>query len=474
MNKRVSLGAAIAMLLLVAAFTFSITFDYATQRVNTKMVDLREREAAQAKYAEIDREVRENYPGTIDETQLLDSVAKGYLAGIGDPYATYYDARTYERILRAQENPVADIGAVLRATPDGDGYLVVEEVYPDSPALSAGMAVGDLIIKIDDIDLTPENSVQMLESIQGEQGTALMVTVRSGGVDRIENMTRRVVVTPCVYSRMIADTGVGYILIKEFNDNTNDQFKRELRKMTGAGAQSLIFDVRDNKGGRLSAATRILDSLVPTGDIVFSVGKDGTPSLLAGSDAYEVELPMVVLMNAGTASSAELFAQVLRDYDKARTVGVTTTGKGVMLSLIKLSDGSAIEITTAKLMTPSGAVFDGVGIKPDYEVTMEGDWQGLDENSDPQLKKALEVAVGMHRIGDPPPADPNASEMPGDEPSEPAGSSVAETPPPFVEPNEGDELPLNPDDADPAESAQSGDEDGASEGDDTGESQPEE
>lgn len=395
MNKKVSLGAAIAMMFLVAAITFSITYDAVTRQVNSRIVDLRERESAQAKYAEIDREVRANYYGTIDETQLLDSVARGYLAGIGDQYATYYDAKTYEKILRSQENTVADIGAVLRVGPDG--YLVVEEVYPDSPAAAVGIKPGDQIIKIDDVDLTPENSAKMKDSVQGEQGTRITLTIRSDNVDRTEELTRRVVVVPSVTSRMLGDSMVGYLIITEFNANTSDQFKREVDKLINQGAQSLIFDLRDNKGGLLSAATRILDRLLPAGPIVSSMDREGNINVLATSDATEIDLPMVVLINSGTASSAEVFAQTLKDYGKARVVGTTSTGKGVMQTLIRLSDGSAIEITTATLVTPRGETFNGVGVRPDYEVAMDTPWKGLGEELDSQLKKAMEVAVAMHR-----------------------------------------------------------------------------
>ena len=395
MNKKVSLGAAIAMMFLVAAITFSITYDAVTRQVNSRIVDLRERESAQAKYAEIDREVRANYYGTIDETQLLDSVARGYLAGIGDQYATYYDAKTYEKILRSQENTVADIGAVLRVGPDG--YLVVEEVYPDSPAAAVGIKPGDQIIKIDDVDLTPENSAKMKDSVQGEQGTRITLTIRSDNVDRTEELTRRVVVVPSVTSRMLGDSMVGYLIITEFNANTSDQFKREVDRLINQGAQSLIFDVRDNKGGLLSAATRILDRLLPAGPIVSSMDREGNINVLATSDATEIDLPMVVLINSGTASSAEVFAQALKDYGKARVVGTTSTGKGVMQTLIRLSDGSAIEITTATLVTPRGETFNGVGVRPDYEVAMDTPWKDLGEELDPQLKKAMEVAVAMHR-----------------------------------------------------------------------------
>lgn len=423
MNMRISLGMAIAMMFMVAALVFSITMNYATETFNTKINDLRQREENQAKFAEIDREVRENYYRAIDEQTLLDSVAQGYLSGIGDPYAAYYDAKTYERLLRSEENQAADIGASIRATPEGDGYLIVQEVYADSPAQSQDIREGDLIIRIDEIDLTPENSLEMLEYIQGEQGTTLTMTVRRGIEDTTVTLTRRVVAVPTVYSRML-DGDVGYLLIKNFAENTSDQFNRELRKLLNTGARSLIIDVRDNPGTRLGAAARILDRLLPAGPLVSALYGDNTAEVLYTSDPSELELPIVVLINGGTASAAEVFAQTLIDYDKARTVGATTTGKGVLLERIKLSDGSAIEFTVAMLIPPGGQPFDGIGVKPSYEVVMDGSWQNLDETTDPQLKKALEVAVGMQKIGAVPAESEPESEP---EPSSSVGAAKPES-----------------------------------------------
>ncbi len=390
MNRRVSLGVMIGMMLLVAAVTFSITSDIVTNRYNDRIIDLRAREEAQAKYAEIEREVRANYIGVIDDTLLNDSVARGYLAGIGDPYARYYDARAYERAQPTSGNVPAGIGALLHAGPDG--YLVVDEVYPDSPALDAGMKAGDLIVRIGDTDLTPDNAVAMLAGMEGEAETRVTLTIRSDNVDRAEEFERRVVPVPSIYARLLEGTRVGYIIITEFNATTDDQFKREMERIIGLGASSLIFDLRDNPGGRLRYATRMLDRLLPAGVIVTALDKNNAVYTQEVSTAGSIELPMVAIVNAGTASSAEVFVQALRDYGLVSVVGVTTAGKGTMQQLIPLSDGSAIEVTVARLYTMSGDSFDGTGIHPDYEVLFEEPWKDLNETVDPQLKKALEVA----------------------------------------------------------------------------------
>lgn len=396
MNRRISLGAAIAFAIIVAAATFSMTMIFAQDNFNKKSADLDRSRTTYAKFSDVDRTVRENYSGVINETLLMDSVAQGYIKGLGDKYAAYISAEEYKKLMQTKEGEDVGIGAVLESAPGG--YLLVTEVYPDSPAQVAGIEVEDLIVKIDDTNLTPEIAEQAQSLIQGEAGTKLSLVVRKGSEDiTITDLTRRIVAVPSVYSRMIADTGVGYIAIRQFNDNTSDQFNREFNKVVEAGANCLIFDVRDNKGSSLNSAVRIIDKLVPEGVIYSATYKDGTTEVRETSSSNEITLPMVVLTNAATSSAAELFAQDLKDFGKASTVGTTTMGKGVILQRIPLSDGSAIELTVATLNPNSGTTFDGVGIKADYEVQGDGDWTIQDETTDPQLKKALEVALATRK-----------------------------------------------------------------------------
>jgi len=399
MNKKISLGAALALMMLVAAITFNITHDFVINQANNRMIDLRERERSVEKFSQINRLVREHFNGVIDETYLMDSVARGFLAGIGDPHAVYHDAITFEAIQRAQASPVAGIGAALRANPEGDGYIYVEEVFADSPALAADIQPGDLIIQVDGVDVNPENSVSMLESISGERDTRLSLTIRSeDNVDRVVEMIRRIVTVPSVHARMLEDTQIGYIIISEFNQHTPDQFRRERDRMISGGAQSLIFDVRDSNGDRINDAARILDSLIPAGVIVSSRDNHGNDDVMFSSTGTGLEMPMVVLQNAGTTGPAELFSQVLKDYGVASSVGATTAGKGVILETLQLIDGSAIEITVALLVSPSGVIFNNTGVRADYDVALDGNWRTLDENTDPQLRKAIELAIALHRV----------------------------------------------------------------------------
>lgn len=462
MNKKISLGAAIAFMLIVATATFSMTMIFATTNFNQKVVALKEREAEYEKYSEIDRQVRTKYLGTINETQLMDSVARGFIAGLGDPYGSYIDARTYDKMIRSQEGHIAGIGIELSSSPGGDGYLTVLTVYPDSPAQAAGMEAGDLIVRIGEEDLTPENSAQLADTIQGESGTMITLVARKGTEDVQMEMTRRPVVIPTVYGSMLAETEIGYILIEQFNDNTSEQFNREVQRVISAGAKALVFDVRDNKGGVLRQAVRMLDKLLPAGLITAYTKQDGAGETY-WSDANEIDLPMVVLVNAGSASSAELFAQVLRDYGKAGVVGVTTMGKGVVQETIPLNDGSAISITVAELIGPTGETFNKIGVKPDYEVSLaQGlNWRELTQDEDLQLRKAIEVAQGMMKPGEaevPAPPDgqsdgseaevpaPSDGQSDGSEAQSTGGSSV-----PDGDPSGGGEESGSPDESDDEE-----------------------
>lgn len=399
MNKRIPLGASLAMLLLVAALTFSITMIYARDDFNTRVSDLRKREAMYEKYSELDRVVRQEFVGNIRETRLMDNVAQGYLAGLDDKHAKYLSAEEYKKRVDEEQTDSVGIGAVVDIAPD-DFYLVVNEVYADSPASYAGMQEGDLIIQIDDTELTRENSKQQLDALSGPAGSKLSLVYRRGSAEKRVELTRLAVVIPTVlYSRMLEDSTIAYMHIQKFGDRTYDQFNRELLAHMDAGATSLIIDLRGNEGGTLKTAARILDKLLPEGVLASATYKDGSIETLYTSDANQIDLPIVVLTNATTSSAAEIFAQSIKDFEKGSIVGATTAGNGVMLNLIKLSDGSAIELPVAYYTPKSGITFNNVGIKPDYEVALEDDWKIFVEfeEGDAQLQKAKQIATALEK-----------------------------------------------------------------------------
>ncbi len=391
MNRKISLGTALAMMFVVAAVTLSTTMLYSRNQFNKTVSSITEREALYDKLAEIDSYVRNNYINTLDEDHLLDAIAYGYMAGIKDPYGRYYSVEEYEEISRQTEGKIVGIG--ITATKTENGYIRVEEVYPDSPADAAQIVPGELIIKVNDIDLSPETYDEGIKEISGKAGTTLTLVVRNGSEDReVKEITRRKVQKPTVYTRTFGSTG--YVRITEFSGVTYDQFKVATENLLNSGATSLVFDVRNNGGGTLDSVIKMLDMLLPEGDIATSVDKNGNVKVLGVSDASYINVPMAVLTNKNTASAAELFTQALKDYNVAKSVGEKTYGKGTMQVYHKLKDGSAIKVTTNKYNPPISPNYDGVGIKPDYEVALEGellDVELIDPAMDAQLQKALEL-----------------------------------------------------------------------------------
>ena len=222
MNKKISLGAALALMLIITAVTFSVTMIFSRQMFSTTITNISEKQAMYDKLSEIDSYVRQNFYGSIDETNLNDYISTGYIAGLSDRYAAYYSASDYATL--QQENAGQLVGIGIRATKNESGFIEVTEVYPDSPAREAGIQAGDLIVKVNDIDVTNDTYESAITEIGGQAGTKLSLTVRRDNTDQeIAEITRRVVVTPTVYSRMI--NNAGYIRITDFNENTYDQLR---------------------------------------------------------------------------------------------------------------------------------------------------------------------------------------------------------------------------------------------------------
>lgn len=397
MNKRISLGVTIALMLIAAAATYTVTSVTNLSLFNSMVANVSEREAMYEKLSEIDLYVREYYAGTIDEEALKNALAEGYLEGISDSYSTYYSASEVAQMKLTDSGYIVGIG--IEMTLDSSGYGYITNVWADSPAEQSGLKVGDLIVKIGDTDVVGLTLTQMQELMSGSEGQALTITVRSDLVDTEKSIIRSELEIESVTGYMVDDVAI--ITITTFNSTTASQFNQVLSQMTSAGATSIVFDLRNNGGGLLSATADILDTLLPEGTIMSSVSKDGTEEVLYTSNSLELDMPMIVLVNENTASAAELFACAIRDYGKGVLVGTTTYGKGVYQSYYELTDGSVIEFTVGYLNPPVSDNYDGVGLVPDYEVTLTDEQSSnfylLDETSDPQILKALEIMPTIAR-----------------------------------------------------------------------------
>ncbi len=392
MNKKVSLGAAICFMGIIAAITFVITMIFSSNIFNSRVFRVQERERMYTKFAEIDRTVTQNYVGEIDEDQLMDAISAGYISGLGDRYASYISPEDLKKEKLDLQGVLVGIG-ISATLDDSKKYIQIAQVYASSPASEAGLLEGDLIVKVDGKDVAEIGYTVATEMVTGEAGTKVKITYRRDGEDKELELTRKQVEIPSISYRMIGTNG--YIKIEDFNAATVSQFDAAVNSCMEQGAKGLIFDLRNNTGGTLDSVGQMLDKLLPKGVIAYQRTKDGEKTEIYSSDAKQVDLPMVTLTNGNTASASELFVAALKDYNKAKSVGTTTYGKGVLQTRFDLSDGSAIRITTAYFDPPKSENFDGVGIKPDFAVTLTADqekyFDELDETTDPQLQKAIEV-----------------------------------------------------------------------------------
>lgn len=396
MNKKISLGAAITFVIIAAAVTFSITTIYSMRKFNDMMYSIREREVMYKKFSEIDKKVRQSFYGTIDEDRLMDAVARGYINGLGDDAGHYMTAAEYEASVEAADGKMIGIG--VEAIVGESGYLRITRVYPESTAAAAELQVDDLIIRLGEVDITPENAEEMLAMLEGDEGTKLSLVIRRGNEDLPEmELTRRSVEIPSVQYRLL-EGGIGQIFITSFKSSTTAQFSAAVDTLKNQGAQALVLDVRNNSVGTVRATAEILDILLPAGDMFSVTYNDGTAEVLAASDSAEIELPMVVLVNEGTSGMAELFAKTIRDFGKGQIVGSKTAGQATMQSVMELDDGSALALTVGLYHPPSGESFNKTGIKPDYETALSSELtlliEYLDETLDTQLGKAVEVVRG--------------------------------------------------------------------------------
>lgn len=401
MSKKISLGVAATIAIIAMAVTFSLTMVVSMKMFNTTVSSVKNKERQYNKLSEIDRFVRAGEYFTIDEDTLNDRLAAGYMNGINDKYAVYYTAKKYSEKQSVEKGTLTGIGvAVVNDT--SSGYARIIRLYDNSPAAEAGMQVGGFITAINDESTRNITSTARLTSkLLGEEGTTTTITYLTP--DRQEqqlNLVHSNYKTPSIYTRqMVADT-CGYIRIDAFTSGTASEFKAAVDDLLQQGANSLVFDLRDNTGENLNAALVAADYCVPSGEIAKQQDRDGNVTVLRMSDETEINVPIVCLVNGSTAGSAELFANALRKMAGATLVGTKTAGKGVVLSDAQsFSDGSAAYITVGLLLDNEDQTWNEEGLRPDIDAALSVDEQNAyydyTLDTDPQISKAVNAATAL-------------------------------------------------------------------------------
>jgi len=396
MNKKISLGSAVVLISFAVLLTFMITFVNTNNRYNRMLATTELSDRVTLKLAELDRKAREIYIGDIDSQKLLDGIAEGYVRGLGDRYAEYMNVDRYTEYLRSNQGRMVGIGIEVLPSEERGGVIEVALVMPDSPAEAGGILEGDYIYKVEDELISSLGYTEAIDKIRGEAGTEVNLTILRGGEEIEMSLVRAEVRTQTVRSRMIGGD-IGYIRIRQFNQETPNEFINAVDELASLGAEKYIFDVRFNPGGDLDGVVDTLNYLLPEGPIIRYTYRNGREESRM-SDENEIVAPMAVLMNESTASAAELFCAALKDYEKAVLIGTKTFGKGTMQGIYPLSDRTtALKISNARYYPPFSDCYDEVGIMPHMEVSLpdgllrEKSFDRITDEEDTQLQAAIRI-----------------------------------------------------------------------------------
>ena len=345
------------------------------------------------KLSVIEGAIAEHYVGDLDEEKMEEGIYKGFVSAVGDPYTVYYTPDEFASFMEKSSGVYAGIG-VQMTLDTNDNTILVTDVFPGSPAEKAGMLPKDKIVGAEGQELTGDEFDLAPEIIKGEPGTEVTVSVFRASDNKTYDlkMKRENVIYPSVNYEML-ENQVGYIQIRQFEELTYDQFKEGLITLEEENAKGIIIDLRNNTGGLLHITEQIVDELIPKGLIVSTKDNTGKVDETYSDDVY-TDIPLVVLVNEQSASASEVLSGALKDHDRAPLVGTRTFGKGIVQSIMPLTDGSAIKITTSQYFTPSGVCIQGEGIEPDYEVTLAPELMvkaKIEKEEDAQLEKAIEI-----------------------------------------------------------------------------------
>lgn len=397
MSKKISIGAAIALIFLAIAASVAATFAVSTSLYNRLIPNLTDRSDMYNKMENLDSIVNERYYYDIDSSVRNNAMAGGYVQGLNDGESFYMSADEYvdyDSTIRGQS---VGIGVDAAYSAEAGG-LLISEVYVNSPAESSGLVAGDIITKVEDDPVTAENAAEKLEMLQGSRLASVKVSyLHEQEGEKSVSVAKGYTAQSVTYEKI---NNSGYIRITHFYQNTITQMREALEQLAAQNILSLVIDVRGAADGDTQYAISTADLIVPLTEgsaLVTAYDKNEAVYKTFASDANSVSYPMAVVMDSGTSGPGEIFAVTLRDFG-AQLVGETTAGVGTMSEIFQLNDGSAVKLTVAVLKPYRSESYDGVGLVPDIEATLTDEQRSnlklLPHDEDAQLQAALTYLNG--------------------------------------------------------------------------------
>lgn len=326
----------------------------------------------------------------VDDLKLMQGAISGMLDSLGDEHTSYMDPHVYTQATSSMEGSYDGIGAWVDSTGD---YLAIVSPMPGSPAEEVGLKPGDLVIAIDGEDMTGIDGDLVIRKVLGEAGTTIELTIRRKGESEplIFEITRAHITIPSVEGELLEDN-IGYVRIYTFGSNTTSELRAMLKDLLDEGAEGFIVDFRNNGGGLLVTAIQVASEFIPGGEVVLyeQYGNGTRDTHRATRGGLATDLPLILLMNEGSASASEVVAGAIQDLGRGELVGVTSFGKGSVQNWIPLNnDQGAVRVTIAKWLTPDERTIHGVGLTPDVVVEITD--EDIEAERDPQRDKAVEL-----------------------------------------------------------------------------------
>ena len=313
--------------------------------------------------------LQSKYMGDLDIEELTDGAIEGILSKVEDPYTRYLTEEEYAEETRDSSEEYSGIGVHMSWSVK-EARLKIIGVMPDTPAKKSGLRAGDVITEVDGVVVTKDNITKMSDSIKGEEGTVVKITVDRAGESLTFDVTRAHIVANNIESNIV-DGDIGYIRILSFDVDIYEQFKTEYNKLLNENnVKGLVIDLRNNPGGLVNETIKIADLLVKNGVILKVKYADGTAKTYRATSSASCTVPLVVLVNENSASASEILSGAIKDLNQGVIVGTTTFGKGIMQSIIGLEGGDGLSITIAKFYTASENEIHGVGIEPNVKVEL--------------------------------------------------------------------------------------------------------
>ena len=328
------------------------------------------------------RFIETKYVNDTDDVKLIDGAIDGMVKSLNDPHSNYLSPKMYKTLMEQTEGSFAGIGVVMGM--DNEQKIHIVGIMENSPGQKAGLQEGDEILAVDGVPVTQMAFDEVAAHVRGQAGTDVVLTIMRDNANQDITITRDNIKLKTVGHKML-DNNIGYIQIVSFSEDTANEFNEAYNDLKNQGMKALVLDLRNNPGGLLTTCVEIAKKLVPKGEIVSIVDKQGNKETYSSS-LEAPEYPLVVLINKNSASASEILSGAIQDTKSGTIIGNTSYGKGSVQTILPMFEDDAVKLTIAKYYTPSGRSIDGTGITPDIEIN-------LDENatSDTQLDKALEI-----------------------------------------------------------------------------------